>query len=140
MKAWITPALVSALLVGWVASVRAISAVGGGAAKGISNKHKLRAARAGRPNNGSLNGQARKRSEPWRLGTDGSVKRTLGQGMGRHTETGVWWLNKKGKVCVRWPNQAKKHCGFLVSTDSAGYDLNKNKLEKFPLAPNEVKK
>ncbi len=142
MKTWIAPAVVSALMVGWVAGVRALASIGGEAAKGISSGSKLRTSGANNTTSGSSIAQGRKRSEPWRLGTDGSVKRTLVRGRGRHTETGVWWLNKKGKVCVRWPNQTKKHCGFLASTDNGGYELDNHKYnaEKFPAAPTKVKK
>ncbi len=142
MKIWIAPAVVSALMVGWVASVRAIAGIGAGAAKGISNGSKLRTGGATKTASSSSTAQGRRRSEPWKLGADGSVKRTLVSGRGRHTETGVWWLNKKGKVCVRWPNQTRKHCGFLASTDNGGYELDshKNKAEKFPAAPTKVKK
>ena len=138
MKTWITPALVSALVVGGIAGLRAIAAVGGGAAKDLGNGIKLRAASIGRRDNGSSSVRARGRSEPWRLGTDGSVQRTRVRGMQRQTETGVWWLNKKGKVCVRWPNQPKKHCGFLASTDSGGFELTRHTPEKYPSAPSKV--
>ena len=138
MKTWITPALASAVVVGWFANARA--AADGSLGKGTTNGSKAKSRSAARTETGSANVQGDKRSESWRLSRDGTVERTLARGGGRHTETGAWWISKKGKVCVKWPNEYEKHCGLLVSTENGGYELKKKEPEKSPFVPTKVKR
>ena len=54
---------------------------------------------------------------------DGKAVRTFVGVRNSRSETGRWWVNKKGKLCMEWPDQPKKKCSTLVPGASGGYEL-----------------
>ena len=62
---------------------------------------------------------------------DGSAeKTTIRPKDGNFTETGKWFVNKKGRLCMIWDGENKKKCGRLRSSDNGTYELMR-KGQKF---------
>ena len=56
--------------------------------------------------------------------SDGGVQQTAMGVRSHYTTSGRWWVNKKGKLCLKWEDRDKKQCSFLVPTPSGGYELH----------------
>ena len=62
---------------------------------------------------------------------DGSAeKTTIRPKDGNFTETGKWFVNKKGRLCMIWDRENKKKCGRLRRAFDGAYELVRKK-QKF---------
>ena len=71
--------------------------------------------------------QSARRQEDLIFAPDGTVERNKAGKMKTHTETGEWWVNKKGKLCMKWSGSGKKQCSYLVPTGKGAYELHGKK-------------
>jgi hypothetical protein len=63
------------------------------------------------------------RTERWEFMSNGVVKRQI-YGKKPATNMGQWWVNKKGKLCLKWAQQDKKKRHLLAPTEKGGYELH----------------